>query len=102
MEQTIRLEDFFEFGSKKPVNRIAYTKEDMDYKIKVIRKMQELGMSITLDKACNICGTIKLSDNKQKTLAIGSHTDSVYDGGQYDGPVGVVIRTWSSRRAIKN
>lgn len=54
----VRLEDFFDFNSKEPINRLAYTKEDMDYKIKIIKKMQELGMAITTDKVGNICGSI--------------------------------------------
>lgn len=83
----INLEDFFDFGSNEPINRLAYTEEDMKYKIKVIEKMQDLGMQITLDKAGNICGTIKMGNNPKKVLVIGSHTDSVYNGGQYDGPV---------------
>lgn len=88
---SINLEDFFEFGVKEPINRLAYTKEDIDYKIKVIEKMQELGMKITIDKIGNICGSISIGNNPKKALAIGSHTDSVYDGGQYDGPVGVIV-----------
>lgn len=87
----VNLEDFFNFGVKKPTNRLAYTQEDMDYKIKVIEKMQELGMKISIDKIGNICGTIAIGNNPKKTLVIGSHTDSVYDGGQYDGPVGVIV-----------
>lgn len=47
----INLDDFFDFKSKKPINRLAYTEDDLNYKIKVIKKMQELGMSITLDRA---------------------------------------------------
>ena len=90
-ERKVKFEDFFDFDAKEPINRLAYTKEDMDYKIKIIKKMQELGMDITVDKACNVCGTIKMGNNPKKTLAIGSHTDSVYDGGQYDGPAGVCI-----------
>lgn len=86
----IELEDFFDFGAKEPINRLAYTEEDMKYKIKIIEKMQELGMQVTVDKIGNICGTIKVGNNPEKILAIGSHTDSVYNGGQYDGPVGVI------------
>ncbi|MDE5539700.1 MAG: M20/M25/M40 family metallo-hydrolase, partial [Bacilli bacterium] len=63
----------------------------MNYKIKVIEKMQELGMTISIDKIGNICGSISIGNNPKKTLVIGSHTDSVYDGGQYDGPVGVIV-----------
>lgn len=59
----INIYDFFEFDEngiavQKPINRIAYTKEDIDYKLKYIKAMQELGMEVTIDKAGNICGTI--------------------------------------------
>jgi len=90
-KKIVNFEDFFDFKSKEPINRLAYTKEDIKYKIEIIQKMKELGMEITVDKAGNICGTIALGKNPKKILAIGSHTDSVYDGGQYDGSIGVIV-----------
>ena len=104
MEQKriIKLEDFFDFDSKEPINRLAYTEDDMKYKIKIIEKMKALGMRITLDKAGNICGTISVGNNPQKTIAIGSHTDSVYDGGQFDGPVGVIVGLQTAENLIKS
>lgn len=98
----VRLEDFFDFNSKEPINRLAYTEKDMDYKIKVIKKMQELGMTITTDKVGNICGSISVGNNPKKTLAIGSHTDSVYDGGQFDGPVGVLVGLQTAEELLKS
>lgn len=97
----VKLEDFFDFNSQKPINRLAYTEADLEYKVKVIKKMQELGMKIDIDKAGNICGTIALGENPTKTIAIGSHTDSVYDGGQYDGPVGVISALKTAEEIIK-
>ena len=88
---SVNLDDFFNFGNTEPINRLAYTQEDIDYKLKVIRKMKEMGMTITIDKIGNICGKREYGPNPgEKTIAIGSHTDSVYNGGQYDGPLGVV------------
>ena len=101
-EHMIKLEDFFDFDSKEPINRLAYTEEDMKYKIKIIEKMKALGMQITLDKAGNICGTISIGNHPQKTIAIGSHTDSVYNGGQFDGPVGVIVGLQVAEKLIKN
>lgn len=88
---SVNLDEFFNFGVKEPINRLAYSQEDIDYKIKIIKKMQEMGMTITMDKIGNICGKFEFGPNPgEKTIAIGSHTDSVYNGGQYDGPLGVV------------
>lgn len=101
-ERIIRLEDFFDFDSKEPINRLAYTEDDMKFKIKIIEKMKALGMQITLDKAGNICGTISIGNHPQKTIAIGSHTDSVYNGGQFDGPVGVIVGLQTAENLIKS
>lgn len=86
----VKLDDFFEFGEKIPINRLAFTEDDIKYKLQVIKMMKKLGMTVTMDKIGNICGEMKLGNGQGKTIAIGSHTDSVYDGGQYDGPVGVI------------
>ena len=101
-ERIVKLKDFFDFDSKEPINRLAYTQEDMEYKIKIIEKMKALGMQITLDKAGNICGTISIGNHPQKTIAIGSHTDSVYNGGQFDGPVGVIVGLQVAENLIKS
>lgn len=50
-DRIVKLKDFFDFNSQDPINRLAYTKEDMDYKIKVIKVMKKLGMDITVDNA---------------------------------------------------
>lgn len=62
----IKLEDFFDFKSKQPINRLAYTKEDMEYKVKIANKMKELGMTVMVDEAANICGTISVGDKPRK------------------------------------
>jgi N-carbamoyl-L-amino-acid hydrolase len=41
-----------------------------------------------IDAAGNIHGRIDGSDRSLKPIMIGSHVDSVTDGGNYDGPVG--------------
>lgn len=88
---SVNLDEFFNFDVKEPINSLAYSQKDIDYKIKIIKKMQEMGMTITMDKIGNICGKLEFGPNPgEKTIAIGSHTDSVYNGGQYDGRLGVV------------
>lgn len=86
----INIENFFDFGNHEAINRIAYTEEDAKYKLKCIKYMQDLGMKISIDDIGNICGTLK-GNKSQGTLLIGSHTDSVSNGGQFDGPVGVYM-----------
>ena len=89
--EIININDFFDFDNHSPINRIAYTEEDAKYKLTCIKAMQDLGMKISIDKVGNICGTFSGNHVKNKSLVIGSHTVSVLDGGQFDGPVGVYM-----------
>ncbi len=43
-----------------------------------------------------------VGNNPKKTLAIGSHTDSVYNGGQFDGPVGVIVGLQTAEALLKS
>lgn len=87
----INIENFFEFGNYAPVNRIAYSEEDAKYKLKCMKAMQDLGMQILIDNVGNICGIFLGNYEKRISFVMGSHTDSVTDGGQFDGPVGVYM-----------
>ncbi len=52
--------------------------------------MREAGMTVRLDSAANLIGRYDgLGDGP--ALLIGSHIDSVRDGGRYDGPLGIML-----------
>lgn len=94
----INIQDFFNFEKNSPINRIAYSKNDAIYKLQIMKKMKQLGMKIAIDDVGNICGTLPGKHEKSKSFVLGSHTDSVTDGGQFDGPVGVYM----ALKAIEN
>jgi allantoate deiminase len=52
--------------------------------------MQEAGMQTRIDAACNLIGRYE-GWRDLPPLIIGSHIDSVRDGGNYDGPLGVML-----------
>jgi len=51
--------------------------------------MEEAGMSVRLDPSGSLIG--RYEGTGPKALLIGSHIDSVKDGGRYDGPLGVML-----------
>lgn len=51
--------------------------------------MAEAGMDVREDAAGSVIGRYEGTDPVALTLLIGSHIDSVVDGGNYDGPLGV-------------
>src|SRR5262245_57322870 len=84
------LQALSEFG-KNPqggVSRVAYSDADRQGRDYAMRLMKEAGMDVSLDVAGNIVGYRSGSDSSLKPLLIGSHIDSVPEGGNYDGDVG--------------
>lgn len=53
--------------------------------------MGDAGMSVRRDRATNLIGRYEGADPAAPALLIGSHLDSVRDGGRYDGPLGIML-----------
>jgi allantoate deiminase len=53
--------------------------------------MEEAGMAVHRDPAANLVGRYEGGDPSAPALLIGSHLDSVRDGGLYDGPLGIML-----------
>lgn len=53
--------------------------------------MAEAGMSVRRDPAANLIGRYEGIAADAPALIIGSHLDSVRDGGRYDGPLGIML-----------
>jgi len=72
------------------VSRVAFSDADIAGRKYVAGLMQEAGLTIRTDAAGNIIGRREDSNAKLPPILIGSHTDSVPGGGNYDGDVGVI------------
>ena len=53
--------------------------------------MVDAGMTFRLDAAANLIGRYEGATPGAPALMIGSHVDSVRNGGRYDGPLGVLL-----------
>lgn len=53
--------------------------------------MLEAGMSVRRDAVANLIGRYEGELPGAKALIIGSHIDSVRNGGRYDGPLGIML-----------
>ncbi|MET3665062.1 allantoate amidohydrolase [Caulobacter sp. 1776] len=53
--------------------------------------MRAAGMSVRRDAAANLIGRYEGETPGAKALIIGSHIDSVRNGGRYDGPLGITL-----------
>jgi beta-ureidopropionase / N-carbamoyl-L-amino-acid hydrolase len=84
------LQALSEFG-KNPqggVSRVAYTEADRAGRQYVMGLMREAGLDVSIDTAGNLVGRRAGKDASFKPIVIGSHIDSVPEGGNFDGDVG--------------
>jgi N-carbamoyl-L-amino-acid hydrolase len=85
-----RLTELAQFG-KTPeggTHRPAYSDADLEARQYAMRLLREAKLDVSIDAAGNIVGRRAGSDPTLKPLMIGSHVDSVPQGGSYDGQVG--------------
>lgn len=72
------------------VTRYALSKEDRLARAEFIRRMEALGAVIECDDLANMYATLPGSDPNARRIVMGSHADSVRNGGNYDGILGVI------------
>ncbi|ADU95720.1 Zn-dependent hydrolase [Geobacillus sp. Y412MC52] len=87
-----RLMELGEVG-KKPsggVTRLSFTAEERRAKDLVASYMREAGLFVYEDAAGNLIGRKEGANPDAPVVLVGSHLDSVYNGGCFDGPLGVL------------
>ena len=70
------------------INRVAYSDADLAGRAFTLDLFREAGLDPRIDTAGNILGRLEGTDRSLKPILIGSHVDSVTDGGNFDGPLG--------------
>ena len=70
------------------INRVAYSEADLAGRAFTRELFAQSGLQLRLDTAGNMLARVPGTDASKAPILIGSHVDSVTDGGNYDGPVG--------------
>ncbi|MBJ7602300.1 MAG: Zn-dependent hydrolase [Candidatus Dormibacteraeota bacterium] len=79
------------------INRVAYSPADMAGRQLVGDWLRELGFSVRQDEAGNVSGVLPGTADGLPPLALGSHTDTVPNGGPLDGTLGVAAAVACAR-----
>lgn len=72
------------------VTRPAYSDDDLKARGVVREWMREGGLAVRVDTAGNTFARLEGTERALPPIVIGSHTDTVPDGGRYDGALGVI------------
>ena len=77
-------------GLGEGVNRLAFTDADWEGRQYIIDRMTDAGLDVEIDEFGNVVGYKVGTNPDLPVVMVGSHTDSVPNGGNYDGVVGVL------------
>ena len=82
------------------INRLAFTDADWQGRAYLMGLMREAGMELREDAFGNVIGHVQGADESLPAVMFGSHGDSVPEGGNFDGIVGILaaIETVRSMR----
>ncbi|KID20380.1 M28 family peptidase, partial [Listeria monocytogenes] len=70
--------------------RLTYSKEDHGERNYLKQEMAKVGLTVSEDAIGNIYGRLEGHNPDLPAVIVGSHFDSVPNGGAYDGPAGVI------------
>ncbi|PAD20624.1 Zn-dependent hydrolase [Terribacillus saccharophilus] len=82
--------------------RLTYSQEDLHARNYIKEQMKASGLHVSEDGFGNIFGKLEGSIPDAPSVMIGSHFDSVPNGGAYDGPAGVVAALEVAKLFQKN
>ena len=72
------------------VHRVAFSETDREGREHVASLMRAAGLQVRIDAAANLIGRREGSDPALPPILFGSHTDTVPNGGRFDGALGVL------------
>lgn len=72
------------------VQRLALSSDDLIARGWFADRLEDAGLILHDDDAGNLSGILPCANLTARTLMVGSHLDSVPDGGRFDGALGIV------------
>ncbi|HZK01278.1 MAG TPA: Zn-dependent hydrolase [Anaerovoracaceae bacterium] len=90
MEDKIKTFSKFGDAGHGGITRYSLSPEALMARAEFKKRMEAIGATIEVDDVANMYATIPGSDPDAKRIVMGSHVDSVRNGGNYDGILGVM------------
>lgn len=87
-------------GAGPGINRIAFSPADAAGREYLDGRLRELGLAVRRDALGSTLARLPGTSPGLAAIAIGSHTDTVPDGGRYDGALGVVAAIACARALV--
>ncbi len=90
LEERIAVLAKFGMNAHGGLDRVAFSDADIQGREYLVSLMEEAGLDVHIDEAGNIIGRRIGRKSDLPPIMFGSHSDTVPDGGKYDGALGVL------------
>ncbi|MBO0701384.1 MAG: Zn-dependent hydrolase [Candidatus Dormibacteraeota bacterium] len=90
----------FGTGQGAGVSRVAFSAADLAGREFVDHRLRDLGLTVRRDPLLSTVARLPGTHAGLAPIALGSHTDTVPDGGRYDGALGVVAAVACARALV--
>ncbi len=87
-----KIETFAKFGDAGHggITRFCFSPEDLQAREEFVKRMKAVGVETVTDDMGNMYATLPGTEEGLPRIVMASHTDSVRNGGNYDGILGVI------------
>ena len=86
----------------KGITRLTFSAQYQGALNYVLDQFNQFGATVSICPGGNVRGRFSGSDENAPAVMMGSHLDSVVNGGQFDGVVGVVTALEAARTMVEN
>ena len=73
------------------VTRPSFSADDYTVREIFVNQLEQMGLDVRIDPIANIWGKLVSQNENAQSIVIGSHLDTVPNGGKYDGALGVLV-----------
>ena len=87
-----KIETFATFGDAGHggITRFSLSEEALDARVEFVKRMKAVGVETVTDDMANMYATLPGTEDNLPRIVMASHCDSVRNGGNYDGILGVI------------
>ncbi len=90
-------------GDHGGITRLVFSVKELRSRQLLIHLMRQAGLSVHIDPVGNIFGRLEGANKRAPAVLVGSHLDTVIQGGKFDGTMGVIgaleaVRTLKEQR----
>ena len=75
----------------RPYTRRSFSQKFIEGRAWLAQRYRDAGLSVRIDAAGNLIGRLPGADADATAIMLGSHSDSVPNGGRFDGIAGVLV-----------